>query len=137
MGSVNYKYVVGASENAMKSEDGRAAQSAEGDREKGDDGFGRSAFSADAEGRTRWRWISSVRPLTLPFVRSPVRRSTHIHSHAYGGDGRDGDCVASSSSISGPPPFFPSLSLSARLCSASICVRVRANVTLDHLFRCA
>lgn len=31
--------------------------------------------------------------------------------------------------------FLPSLSLSARLCSASICVR--ANVTLDHLFRCA
>ena len=83
----------------------------------------------------------------LPFVwfarslaRPPARRIC-IHSHA-GGRTDDADCVASSSSPPAParpavaaasPSFLPSSI--ARLCSASICVR--ANVTLDHLFRCA
>lgn len=101
VGRVNYKCVVGASENA-KLEDGRTRT----DGRRGRQGERRRRFWVERvfsgrtrRGRTRWRWISSARA----FVRS---FSTHTHSQ-----GR----VASSSFPAASPLFLPSSPACKRL----------------------
>ena len=135
MGRVNYKCVEEASENARSRGTGTRTGTKQGEEER------RRRFWAERVfgGRTRWRWISSVRP-------HPPRRRPLVLPHPLLG-AYSFPCGRRTGSTEQlhprrrrrprrrPPPLPPPSFLSLR--SAPFCERARTNVTLDHLFRCA
>ena len=120
VGRVNYKCVEGASENARSRGTGTGTKQGEEER--------RRRFWAERVfgGRTRWRWISSVRPhpRRRPFV-LPLARRIFIPMRRDGRTGRS-SCIPVAVPVGGgtaspASPSFPPFPLQRPI------LRARAN----------